>query len=39
MLRIMLQIDHGSRQPGTDWSFRLEGRLQNDMDESELLLS
>jgi len=31
MLKFMLQIDHGSRQPGSEWQFKLMGKLNNRM--------
>jgi len=36
-LKMLLQVDHGSRQPGSEWAFRLEGKLLNQMKESALL--
>jgi len=37
MLNVLLQIDHGDRQPGGQWQIRLEAKLDCGMTESELL--
>ncbi len=33
---MLFQIDHGEGKPGTPWSFKLEGRLQNGLSQEEL---
>lgn len=37
LLKMLLSVDHGSRQPGSEWAFKLEGKLDNEMTEKELL--
>lgn len=37
LLKMLLSIDNGSRQPGSEWQFKLEGKLDTEMTEKELL--
>ena len=33
----MLEIDHGTREVGSEWKFKLEGKLDNGLSEEQIL--
>jgi hypothetical protein len=32
-LKLLLHVNHGTREPGSEWNFKLEGKLDNEMKE------
>lgn len=34
---MLLTVDHGNRDPGSEWNVTLEGKLENGLEEHQIL--